>query len=102
MTASTTPLAHRHLREAVTALCREGVLVDRLDAAHHALSVIDPVRDLPPALQFRFEELMADIAYGAENVREALARMSAPDRDHLATRIVSLFDDALRLLASDH
>ena len=101
MTASTTPLAHRQLREAVSALCREGALVDRLVAAQVALAAIDPGRDLPAPLRFRFEELVADIAYGADDVREALSRMSAPDREHLATRIVSLFDDALRLLAPE-
>ncbi|WP_133478728.1 hypothetical protein [Cognatilysobacter segetis] len=101
MTASTTPHAHRHLRDAVAALCREGPLAERLDAAHRQLAAIDPVRDLPAALQFRFEELVADITYGADTVADALARMSAPDREHLALRVVSLFDDALRLLAAD-
>lgn len=101
MTASTSTVAHRHLREAVAALCRDGTLVDRLDAAFRPLSAIDATRDLPSALQFRFEELVADIAYGADSVREALIRMSAPDREHLAVRIVSLFDDAVRLLAAD-
>jgi hypothetical protein len=101
MTAYTTTEAHRALRDAVAGLCREGTLAHRLAAAHDALAAIEPERDLPSALRFRFEELRADIAYGADTVAGAVARMSAQDREHLAGRIVSMFDEALRSLAPE-
>ena len=101
MTEYTTTAAHAALRAAVGELCREGMLAHRLDAAHRALAGIDHAVQLPPSLRFRFEELMADFAYGAETVGEALARMSAPDREHLAGRLLSIFDEAVRALAPE-
>lgn len=101
MTANTTPEAHRKLHEAVAALCTEGALTVRLEAAHRALEGIDPARDLPELLRFRFEELVADIAYGAEDVHAAVSRMSPPDREYLARRILSMFDEAVRMLPPD-
>ena len=101
MTAHTTIEAHAALRAAVAELCRDGMLTQRLEAAHRALVAIDPERDLPAALRFRFEELLADIAYGADTVGEALSRMSAPDREHLAGRVLSMFDEAARALAPE-
>jgi hypothetical protein len=101
MTASTSPEAHRRLHEAVARLCGDGTLAERLEHAHAALATLDPARELPAALQFRFEELLADITYGADTVHAAVSRMSAPDRLHLARRIVSVFDEALRMLAPD-
>lgn len=101
MTLHTTSDAHRRIREALLALCREGALAVRLERAHAALAGIDPARDLPETVRFRFEELLADITYGADTVGEALAAMDATDREHLAGRVVSLFDDALRSLPAD-
>jgi hypothetical protein len=101
MTENTTPDAHRRLHEAVASLCSEGALTVRLEAAHGALSGIDPARDLPELLRFRFEELLADIAYGADDVHAAVARMSAPDREYLARRVLSMFEEAMRMLAPD-
>ena len=89
------------LRDAVLALCTDTGLVARLEHAHIALARIDAAADLPESLRFRFEELLADIAYGADAVSDALVRMSAPDRERLATRIVGLFDEALRLMPCD-
>ena len=101
MTAYTSTNAHRVLHAAVAHLCGEGTLAERLEAAHAAMAALAPAQDLPPALQFRFEELAADIAYGADSVHAALSRMSPPDRLHLARRIVSMFDEALRMLEPD-
>jgi hypothetical protein len=101
MTVHTTFVAHRQLRLAVGALCTGAELSARLERAHRELAGIDAARNLPETLQHRFEELLADIAYGAESVRDALGRMSSPDREHLADRIVSLFDEAVRQLEAD-
>jgi hypothetical protein len=101
MTEHTTAAAHRAFRAALAELCRDGTLVQRLEAAHRALAAIEPSRDLPPALRFRFEELQADIAYGADSVGDALIRMSAQDRGHLAGRVLSMYDEALRSLAAE-
>jgi hypothetical protein len=101
MTAHTTTNAHASLRAAVAELCRDGTLAHRLEAAYGVLATVEPERDLPPALRFRFEELLADIAYGADTVGEALSRMSAQDREHLANRVLSMFDEALRSIAPE-
>lgn len=95
------PNAHTALSSAVFALCTDDGLVARLERVHAALSGVDPAADLPDELRPRFEELLADIAYGADTVAAALVRMSAPDREHLATRVVTLFADAARLLPVD-
>ncbi|GGZ57621.1 hypothetical protein GCM10008101_09020 [Lysobacter xinjiangensis] len=89
------------LKDAVLALCTDTGLVARLEHAHIALARIDAEADLPESLRFRFEELLADIAYGADAVADALVRMSAPDRERLASRVVGLFDEALRLMPTD-
>lgn len=91
-----TPTAYDALHAALVALCTDDPLAARLARAHDALLRLDPERDLPDDLRFRYEELVADIAYGADNVTDALQRMSAPDRERLATRIVALFDRAVR------
>ncbi|TZF89757.1 hypothetical protein [Cognatilysobacter lacus] len=96
MSSETTPVAHRQLRRAVGALCTSGELSSRLEQAHRALADVDAEHHLPQSLRHRFDELLADIAYGADDLGEALRRMSTPDREHLADRIVSMFDEALR------
>ena len=93
--------AHAVLHDAVLALCRAGDLVSRLSNAHAVLATLDSSGHLPDNLWFRFEELLADLAYGADTVREALDRMSAPDRDRLADRIVSLYRALTQLVPDE-
>lgn len=93
--------AHAVLHDAVLALCRDGDLVTRLARAHAVLSTLDSSGELPDNLWFRFEELLADLAYGADAVPEALSLMSAPDRDRLADRIVALHGELARRVPAD-
>ncbi|GAB6196705.1 hypothetical protein [Lysobacter xanthus] len=94
-------VAHAIIESAVRELCREGELIGRIAAAHAELERLDGPESLPDNLWFRCEELLADIAYGADSVREALQRMSAPDRDRLADRIVRLYREVCQRMPPD-
>ncbi|MGY3264851.1 hypothetical protein [Lysobacter sp. HA35] len=94
-------LAYEVARDAVLALSDEVGLVERLARAHDVLETLDPAAHLPEHLRFRFEELVADIAYGADSVHGALARMSAADRHRLSERIVTLFAEVARAFPGD-
>lgn len=83
------------LQRATLALCEEMPLTSRLALAHAALADIDAER-LPEHVRFRFEELRADLAYGADTVSAAIARMSPDDRVRLAERLVRLYGDVVR------
>ena len=84
------------LRSAVLALSAHGALDARLESAHRLLESIDPERDLPESLRFRFQELEADISYGADTVAEAVSLMSAGDQERLAARIVGMFVEVMK------
>ncbi|GAB1596064.1 hypothetical protein [Lysobacter claricitrinus] len=94
-------LAYEAARDAVLSLSDEVGLVERLARAHDVLATLDPVAHLPEHLRFRFEELVADIAYGADSVHAALARMSGADRHRLSERIVALFAEVARAFPGD-
>ncbi|GHA77337.1 hypothetical protein [Cognatilysobacter bugurensis] len=85
------------LRLASLALCDSDELQSRLETSYSHLSRVDP-QDLPERLHVRFEELVADMRYGGDSIRMALARMNRTDQSHLATRIVSLFGELCRHL----
>lgn len=80
------------LQRAALALCEELPLTSRLAVAHAALAEVDAAR-LPERVRFRFEELRADMAYGADTVSAAIARMSPDDRVRLAERLVRLYGE---------
>lgn len=88
------------LRLAALELCADAVLPVRLERAHAQLSWLTAT-DLPEALATRFDELLADIGYGADTVAEALARMNRVDQSHLAGRVVSLYGALCRYLPAE-
>lgn len=95
------PTAYNAFRTAVLALCDDGDLAVRLERAHAALRGIDASDHLPEFLRFRFQELADDIAYGADSVSEALARMSRGDQERLVARIVSMYGEVARALPAE-
>ena len=80
------------LRDASLALCASTDIRSRLEAAHACLVAVDGNR-LPGSLHVRFDELVADLTYGGENVRDALAVMNPVDQQRLAERVVLLYGD---------
>lgn len=84
-------------RLASLALCDFEELQSRLEVAYAHLSRIES-DDLPGRLRVRFEELLADLRYGSDSIRIALARMNRTDQGHLAGRIVSLYGELCRHL----
>lgn len=85
------------LRLASLALCDAEELQSRLEVAYAHLARIE-ADDLPGRLQVRFEELLADLRYGSDSIRIALARMNRTDQGHLAARVVSLYGELCRHL----
>ncbi|WP_133500065.1 hypothetical protein [Cognatilysobacter terrigena] len=94
-------IAYEHARDAIAALTGEGTLVDRLALSHTFLARISTDRDLPEVLRPRFDELVADIEYGADSVAGAIALMNETDRRHLADRVIALFADVARAFPKD-
>lgn len=92
--------AVERFRSAAFALCTDAGLAPRLEHAHLHLAAIDRA-DVPASLSARLEELVADLGYGADTVRQALARMNTADQHHLAQRIVSLYGDLCRQLPAE-
>ncbi|MFC0679507.1 hypothetical protein ACFFGH_16845 [Lysobacter korlensis] len=89
-----------HVRSAAFALCGDAGLAPRLEHAHLHLAAVDR-SDVPASLSARLDELIADLGYGGDTVRQALARMNTSDMDHLARRIVSLYGDLCRQLPAE-
>ena len=85
---------------AVLALCTDAPLSTRLNHAYEVLAAVDPAW-VPEQVQARFDELVADMTYGADTVPEALAQMSAADRVVLAGRLVSFYGDVARQLGPE-
>ena len=85
------------LRHAAHALCAEGTVQVRLEAAYTHLARI-AADALPDSLAARFEELTADLCYGGDTIADALSLMNPDDRVRLAERVVSLYGDACRCL----
>ena len=88
------------LRDAVFALCDDRPLVERLAHMHGVLERLEP-DVLPERFRFRFEELRADFAFGADTIADALARMSGEDRRRLGERVARLYGDVMLSLHDD-